>query len=63
MVLLVAAVVVAFVAIVSQPGLTMVAVGIGAAAVLLGVAVDVMDAARGKRRDPGDAMASGKIRL
>jgi hypothetical protein len=61
MVLLVAAIAVAFVAIVSEPGLTMVAVGIAVAAVLLGVAVDVMDAAHHKRREPGDAMAQGGL--
>jgi hypothetical protein len=31
--------------------------------VLLGVAVDVMDTARGARRDPGDAMAERKFSL
>jgi hypothetical protein len=63
MILLIAVVVIAFAAIVVEPALTMVAVGLAAFSVLLGVAVDVMDTARGARRDPGDAMADRKFSL
>ena len=61
--LLVAAVLIAFAAVVFEPALTMWAVGIAALVVLLGVAVDVMDAARGQRVKPGDAMSSRKFTL
>ena len=61
--LLVAAVLIAFVAVVFEPTLTMWAVGIAALVVLLGVAVDVMDAERGQRVKPGDAMSSRKFTL
>jgi hypothetical protein len=39
------------------------AAALAGVAVLLGVAVDVMDVARGKRREPGDALARGQNTL
>jgi hypothetical protein len=64
MVLLVSAVLIALAAVVAgSTDLTLAAVAVAGLAALLGVAVDVMDVARGDRRDPGDAMARGQNRL
>ncbi|HEX5014193.1 MAG TPA: hypothetical protein VFV72_08545 [Candidatus Limnocylindrales bacterium] len=63
MILLIAVVAIGFGAIVFEPALTLVAVVGAIVCVLVGIAVDVMDTARGARRDPGDAMAARKFSL
>ena len=61
--LLIGTILVAFLAIVrNEDGLALVALGGAALAVLLGIAVDVFDAARKQRSRPSDAMLPGMSR-
>jgi hypothetical protein len=64
MVLLVTTVLIAFAIVVLESSALTIAAAFGAAsAVLVGVAVDVLDAARQQRRNPQDAMLQGASHL